>query len=215
MKKWIQCCSIILLAVSVLSSAHASPLSKDELELQKALRVLDTIRDDILQKALGAKASRQHRENTWQRIKGMSEHELIAEINRLERAQVEAAERLVGSTVNSQLFGQAYRSESTVGEDDSAQSSRYTGSARTGGTRRKGSSGSYSNAQYESSEFYDTQLADYDIEMPVIITERNHRKATQSVRVRVNPSKMKLLKQKQALNKVMINDVLGLTGKLP
>ncbi len=56
---------------------------------------------------------------------------------------------------------------------------------------------------------------DYDIELPVVITEKNNRKATKSVRVRVNPSKMKLLEQKQGLNKILVDDVLGLTGKLP
>ena len=75
----------------------------------------------------------------------------------------------------------------------------------------------YSNAGYESNRFYDATLVDYDIELPELITEKNYNRKSQgrSVTVRVNPSKMQLLKQKQKLNKVLTDDVLGLTGKLP
>jgi hypothetical protein len=229
--------SVTLLTFSLNTLATPLP-SKEVQKLHAVVNQLDAIRKEAVAKhldgdsTLGGRSYQSYDQARRDRLDRLTMQELEAELKRLDKIQIDSATRLSGIVLD-----EGRQSENISGEKTVREVSGFGGTQRRGADTKPVTVGdsvkygsdmarrfrdmlsnmappahdSREHSKQGYSEPYDPNLEEYVVEMPVAITDSE----SGPVRVRVNPGKMKILKQKQKLDRLLIDDVLRMTGKLP
>ncbi|WP_062270094.1 hypothetical protein [Endozoicomonas arenosclerae] len=237
MKGIVSLCGLIVTGFFLLIlsfKALSMPLGdrKEAEKLQAIIEQQDATRREIVEKyldgdpLLNGNSYRSYDQARRARLNQMSYRELVAKLKELEAEHVKQAARLAGIAIP------AEKSDGKLRETSGFGGTVRRGASRTNSQQSSGkpwsSYSSYMASHYEDllrhqsgdsfddiphfvPNHFDPSHEEYTVEMPSAVTGSAPRK----MKVRVSPGKMEMLKQKQQLDQMLINDVLKMTGKLP
>ncbi|WOG29519.1 hypothetical protein [Endozoicomonas sp. 8E] len=156
------------------------------------------------------------------RLNKMSHQELVAELKRLETLQISQATRLARMVLPPEE--EAAKTAEIWGLDDIVKKGSGNGCMGARSAYSSYMSSYYDDLlRYQSGACFgdflhpvpyfvmDPTYEEYTVTMPAAITDGE----PESYKVWVSPGKMEMLKQKQKLDKMLIDDVLRMTGELP
>ncbi|MGI9282576.1 MAG: hypothetical protein ACR2PX_23520 [Endozoicomonas sp.] len=195
--------------------------------LQVVIDQLDSVRREAVARYLDGdpllkgNSYRSYDQARKARLNQMSYQELVTELKRLETQQIKQAARLAGIAIPEEEkkgnvreasgFGGTVRRGSDSGRNGSKSAySSYMASYYEDLLKHQ-SGDSFDDRPHAVPDFIDPSHEEYTVTMPAAVTGSQPK----SFKVRVSPGKMEMLKQKQRLDKILIDDVLRMTGKLP
>ncbi|WP_152558759.1 hypothetical protein [Endozoicomonas numazuensis] len=201
---------------------------KETEKLQVVIEQLDSVRREAVYKYLDGgpllqgNSYRSYDQSRRARLNQMSHQELVATLKQLESKQIEQAARLAGiaikpdekkdQTRESTGFDATVRRGSDSGKTGAKTAcSSYMASYCEDLLKHQPAGQRFDDMPHSVPDFVDPSHEEYTVTIPPVITGGQPK----NVKVRVSPGKMELLKQKQRLDKILIDDVLRMTGKLP
>ncbi|WP_257281859.1 MULTISPECIES: hypothetical protein [unclassified Endozoicomonas] len=218
-----------LLLIFSFQEVPVSPKEDREAEnLQVVIDELDSVRRETVSRyldgdsLLGGSSYESYAQAREARLNRMTHQELVAELKRMEAEHIRQAARLPDIVLPPEE--ESARGEEAWGLDDTVRKSSGTGcmGARSAYSSymssyyddliRYQSQGCFDNFSHSVPYFFmDPTHEEYTVTMPAAISDDE----PESFTVRVSPGKMEMLKQKQKLDKMLIDDVLRMTGELP
>ncbi|WP_252179117.1 hypothetical protein [Endozoicomonas sp. 4G] len=213
-----------LLLIFSFQEVSTPPKEHQESEqLQVVIDQLDSVRKETVARyldgdsVLNGNSYQSYDQARNARLNRMTHQELLAELRRLETEHIRQAARLAGIL----LPGQEEASE-TWGLEDSVRKGPGCAGARSAYSSymssyyddflRYQSGGCFDDFPPPVPYFFmDPTHEEYTVTMPAAISDDE----PESFKVWVSPGKMEMLKQKQKLDKMLIDDVLRMTGSLP
>lgn len=229
---------LLLASFLVVLGAHAQQLSKEEQLLRNAIEFQDRERlktaMQYLDKdaAIDGNAYKQYDAERRARQSKMSISELELELKAMEVNKAERAAKIAEAVLGAPVIVESLVEPSSTAEAPSRsiiiEPTPVHQSASVGQTASPTVTPSLSspfssvvrdyvhaNGGWDRTASDDTpdndDLVDYVVDMPGFVTGGEPK----SIKVKAKRSKMDLIKQKQALDKMLIDDVLGMTGRLP